>query len=682
MIIGVQYERMPNPRPEDWARDLPQIAALGARVVRTWLYWRKVNPAPDTWVWNHYDRLFELAQQSGLQVQIQLFCEAPPEYLIRQQPDWAYLDAAGHADRYYRRPAQQVGGFQGFDYAHPGARAAAVDYITRVAAHYRDHPALFGYDVWNEIWMSQWLDSPSSRAQRVEFLRRRYGSLAGLNAAWLQEYTDWDQVEDPRQSHPLGLKHILEGLHVDNMDMLAFENEMRAWHMRWRCDAVRAADPHHPVMAHAGGSTALHFDGWHLAPPVDIWGVSEHMPDLNAYALSCHACAATAAGKPWWLAENSSGRFYLGLAAQQRSAAFVRSTHVLALMHAASADIFWQYRPEICGPESPNFGLVGLDGEPTARSSAVAALCGMHRAHADVLDHLQFEAPTTGLVYSPRGMAFQQVEGGERHWQNFKGWYFALCHQGSPPMLLKDEAMAQTGVPAGLKVLVAPMQMIEQPGLSAGLAAWVRAGGTLIGGPWFELYDPNLVAHRRSPGTTLFGVRQTDVARDDDATLTCLGDLRNIHSLPAGGLVEQLALEGAHPLAVAGHRIVVTARALGQGRAVYVGCQPGIAYDHEQAPQLGRLVEVLCRQAGAPPPLRATGGCIYRLAHSPRGDVLCIVNPHASDTVAWLEGPSIGARALDLLDDEPLDLTPGDGYAALALPAHGARILSFYSPHA
>jgi len=57
MILGVQYERLPNPRPEDWERDLAQIASMGLMVIRTWIYWRCVNPAPGQWLWDHYDRL-------------------------------------------------------------------------------------------------------------------------------------------------------------------------------------------------------------------------------------------------------------------------------------------------------------------------------------------------------------------------------------------------------------------------------------------------------------------------------------------------------------------------------------------------------------------------------------------------------------------------------------------------
>jgi beta-galactosidase len=677
MIIGAQYERMPNPRPEDWERDLRHIAGMGLAVIRTWLYWRKVNPAPGAWVWDHYDRLFDAAGRHGVKVQIQLFCEAPPEYLIRAHPDWAYMDGEGRVDRYYRRPAQQVGGFQGFDYAHPAARAAAIDYITRVAGRYRDHPALYGYDVWNEVWMSQWLDSPDSRAMRQAFLHERYGSLDGLNRAWCQDYTDWSQVEDPRQSLPIGLKGIVEGLHVDNMDMLAFENHARAWHMGWRCAAAREADPGHPVMSHVGGDEAtLRFDSWSLAPHTDIWGVSAHAPDLASYALACQACSAAAAGRPWWLTENSSGRFYLGLDAEQRSPDFLRSTHVLALMHGASGDIFWQYRPEIFGQESPNFGLVGLGGEPTERSACVAGLARMHREHAAVLDHLQFAPPQVGLVYSPRCAVLQQVEGGDRHWRNFQGWHAALCHRGLTPQLLRDEDLAGDGIPPQVTILFAPMQLIETPGLGARLEAWARAGGTLVGGPWHALYDRDLRANRRCPGTDLFGVRQVDFSRAPAGALTCLGPVRGAGSLPHGGVVERLALESAdtQPLAVFGDAVAAAARPVGRGRAVYVGCQPGLAYEADAAPQLGAFAELLCAQAGVSPAVRLTGGCYFRAGHSPYGDVVLAVHPGRAAAPCWLEGTDSPA-ATDLLSGEILPLRPGRGGAAVPMAAQGARIL-------
>ena len=49
MIFGAQYERIPNPRPEDWDSDCRTMAAMGLEVIRTWLYWRAVNPEPGVW---------------------------------------------------------------------------------------------------------------------------------------------------------------------------------------------------------------------------------------------------------------------------------------------------------------------------------------------------------------------------------------------------------------------------------------------------------------------------------------------------------------------------------------------------------------------------------------------------------------------------------------------------------
>jgi len=104
--------------------------------------------------------------------------------------------------------------------------------------------------------MSQWLDGPYSQAARVEYLQAKYKTIARLNAIWCQQYTSWEQLEDPRLTLPIGLKKVLEGLQIDHLDMMAFENHLRAWHMGWRCAALKEADPTHLVMAHVGGMVA------------------------------------------------------------------------------------------------------------------------------------------------------------------------------------------------------------------------------------------------------------------------------------------------------------------------------------------------------------------------------------------------------------------------------------------
>jgi len=350
-------------------------------------------------------------------------------------------------------------------------------------------------------------------------------------------------------------------------------------------------------------------------------------------------------------------------------------------MHGAAANIFWQYRPEIFGQEAPNYGLVGLDGEPTDRSRCVMELAHMHRRHADILDQLKFEESPVGLVCSPRCLAFQQVEGGAQHWQNFVGWYLALCHQGWLPRLLRDEDLAADGIPSFLRALIAPMQFIQTPELAERLATWVQQGGLLIGGPWFELYDSNLYAQRQCPGTALFGVRQSDFGRFAGLALTCLGDARSVALLPVGPMAETLFLEDAQPLAVSGHDVIVATRSFGQGRAVYVGCQPGLAYDPVLAPALGAFATTLFRSTRIAPAAYVSGGCIYRLANSPAGLVLLIVNPRKADIIAWVQIAGQPTHAFDLLTGQRLASLDQQGFlCGISMPAEDARIVLFQKP--
>ena len=684
MVLGVQYERMPNPRVEDWDGDLALLSEMGFTVVRTWMYWSKVNPSDGTWVFTHYDRLFRLAEKHGLKVQIQLFCEAPPGYLRRLHPEWAYRNERGEAERYIRRPAQQVGGFQGFDYSHPEARAAAVDYIARVCGRYRDDPALYGYDVWNEVWMSQWLDGEYSRKERIGYLRTKCGDLAALNAAWQEDFAEWDQVDDPRISAPLGLKLPSEGHHVDNIDVIESENHARSRNMEWRARAVRGADPGHPVMGHVGsmaGRWETGIDSWDLASHVDVWGVSGHFDNLDDYAVACHVCSEVAAGRPWWLAESGSGRLGLGFHGKQKSPDFLQSVHTLVMMYGGTGEIYWQFRPEIFGPESPNFGLVGLGGEPTVRSRRTAEIAAVHRNHADYLDDTTFAEPRVGLLCSPSNTIFSNVHDSKVWgkyradlWANWIGWRLALCHAGLDPALFRDVDVAAAGVPDTVKVLFAPLQIVELPDLSSELVKWVKGGGTLVAGPWFGMYDERLFVKRHVPDTDLFGVKEVEFDSRPEAVLEFVGKLSMLGSLPAGDVIEDLEPAGAEALAVFGGNVAITAHNVGNGRALYVGCLPGTVYDCRRSPQLESFALSLCASAGIVPAVSVTGGCCCRVGEGRRGPVLYLVNPHASSAAAWVDWPaSVNGRLADLYTGETFDVV--NGSFRVPMPAQGSRVL-------
>ena len=141
MFLGTQYHRPPNPRREDWERDLEIIKNHDIDMIRTWLYWGSVNPSENVWVWDEYDELMTLAQKKDLKVLIQLMCVTQRTLAV---PIW-------FQKKYPEVMSGQRGGNSGFGpcFHNPIASTYAEEYMNKVAQRYGNHPALYGYDLLN-----------------------------------------------------------------------------------------------------------------------------------------------------------------------------------------------------------------------------------------------------------------------------------------------------------------------------------------------------------------------------------------------------------------------------------------------------------------------------------------------------------------------------------------------------
>src|SRR5437899_12974905 len=67
---GAVYFRKSNPPEPDWARDHKTAAQIGMNTFRHWFMWSSIEVAPGKYDWRDYDRMMDLAAQTGIQVVI------------------------------------------------------------------------------------------------------------------------------------------------------------------------------------------------------------------------------------------------------------------------------------------------------------------------------------------------------------------------------------------------------------------------------------------------------------------------------------------------------------------------------------------------------------------------------------------------------------------------------------
>ena len=647
MFVGTQYYRPPNPPTERWEQDIRMIKDHGLSVIRMWFVPDAINPAEGQWDWAAFDRLFELAHENGLKVLIQYVPEGP--LWKAKQRGQQSNNTTGCID-------------------DPASRVHIEEYMTAVATRYRDHPAVFAYDIWNEPGGGICTCEFSQQAFR-DFLRDKYPTIEALNRVQARSFASFEQVtlEDLTHTHD-----AFEFLRLGQQQM-----------MKWRYDTARKLDPNRPLVSHGhGNGSYLIFpdqDQWLFAEVLDGWGCGFYEHTLPEAAFSFHAMQCCNEGKPWWLSECQCGSHWNNAGYYKPSAAFFKSLFVLALGNRADGMIFWQWAPQMQGlNESPQFGLTGLNSENNERTEMLKRMTAMLSRHKDIFDNMTFPTSQMALMWEPWTVPFEELTKSthfEKLWEKqFIGWHTALNETGHPFDILNSRLVAERGVCDDLKLLFAPTQVLDRPGLNDKLKAWIEAGGTLVTGPMFSVFDEDTFVNRRYPPEWV-GAKQREMNYPEAFSVRFVADgFEHLPDLPGTHFFEGLTLEDAEVLGAVGGQPVITRQRVGKGSVIYVATFAGNNYD--TPPALRSFIQCIAAQTGLKPFVPSTSGCVIRTAQSGEGTVIFLTNQHKEATDIWLAYPHLEGTLTDLLTGEEIG-SLGEGAAPISLPiaAEDSRVL-------
>ncbi|MEU3983758.1 beta-galactosidase [Streptomyces sp. NPDC026672] len=589
ITIGAQYYRPPNPPRQDWARDLGRMREAGLNTVKFWACWSWMAPHEGTVDFADLDELMDLAARNDLGVVVNTILENAPYRLERSYPRARYLDSEDRPVPLGAAMNTPGGGWPGLCFDNESVWEQARSFLTELTTRYRDHPALRVWDVWNEPHLEPasyhperiYCYCPASLKVFRAWLRTRYTSLDDLNRAWQRRHSAWEEVDAPRRHESV----------PDMLDWRAFWfDNLRTWLDR-RQAAVRRADTAHPVMTHVAlsgftGQLATHtLDEFTLTDSVDLFGTSSFPTWLMAddhveHLFNLDTARDAAAGKPFWQAELQGGR---GRRDGVRSTPHPDPSTVSlwmwnALASGATGIMFWQWRPELTGPEAPGYGLCAPDGAFTDRVAAVRDVA----TDPDValLDGWQPDRPSCGLLLSRRSAlhAYATDRTMDLYRDAVLGAYRLLIDNNTPVELLHEDLVERDGVPDHLTSLLWPMPSTSSDELADRLHAFVERGGTLVAEAGAGEYDR--LGRRRPvvpPGLlgTLFGITQIEPDARTVSTIrldsgTTLAGRWQRDSLREGTAVTVGRFTDGGP--------AVTLHQVGEGTAITIATHPGLHY--------------------------------------------------------------------------------------------------------
>ncbi len=638
---GAVYFRKSNPPEEDWAKDHKQAAQLGVNNFRHWFMWSAIEVAPGKFDWRDYDRMFELAAENGIKVTVSEMITAAPEWMYDQFSHARYLASDGSRTDSSISGSSATGGFPGLCLDNEDARERAGAFLTALVNRYKDHPAMWAWDLWNEhAWpggappkMLCYCDATQQKFRA--WLQKKYGTLEALGKAWYRySYADWSNVHPPRSL----------GGYPESLDWLEFRTDNMFRLHQWRVDLVRGLDKRNRVTAHGIASTleglpASANNDWRSAAQVDSWGLtwvasrkgSELWKQFHALDLT----RAGSRGKPFWHAEAQAGPLWMqpqvigrpredGRISEDKD---VRLWNLISMAGGATGILYPRWRPLLDGPLFGAFGPMGMDGSVTPRAEMAGKVAKWANANKDIWRSRPVRGDV-GIVFVPEAEVFNFVQqnGSTKHYaESARGAYQAFFDAHIQPDFVHLDDIAQYP----LVYLPYPIHLTESSARK--LETYVRNGGILVSEGCPGYFGEHGKVGTRQPNLgldTLFGARESYVEFTPDLLekLTL-----QVHGKPIGGryFLQQFALAGGKQAgAYADNTTAAVEHTAGKGRTLLIGTFPGASYFLNHAPDTRAFFAGLLQWAGIKQRLTVNDPTLQARLHTgPGGTYLWVVNP-------------------------------------------------------
>lgn len=654
---GAVYFRKSNPPEADWERDHKIAAETGMNMFRHWVMWSAVEVAPGRYDWRDYDRMLDLEAKNGIKSVLAEMITAAPEWAFRMYPDARFEAQDGYKGVPEYSGSSATGGFPGLCLDNPQVRARAEAFLKALAARYKDHPALYGYDIWNEGNTSggagvyfQLADSayipnqhrgtavgriycycPSSIAEFRKWLQNKYGSLEAVAKAWRRySFADWSDVQPSRTGGP----------YPDWLDWLEFREDRAHQLLRWRKDVIRSVDQKNKITMHGLAYSiellpSASANDWRAAAEVDSYGFTwvsarkGNEPWKQYHAVDMIRAASR--GKPFWHAEMQGGPLWMAAEVLNRPLEDARKPdekdlrvwNMISLSGGATGVFYLRYRPLLDGPLFGAFGPFAMDGSATPRSEMAGRLARWTNSHPALWQSRPVKGDVA-IVFAPEAERFNFAQQGNtsNYATSARGAYRAFFDSNIQPDWVHIDNIDE--YPAAY--LPYPVMLTAKT--VAKLCDYVRNGGTLISEGVPGYFGDGAHANPKQPPPELqqlFGAVEADI----DFTPDLLENLTlRLGRHTIGGRYFKQAYRPTTGRAMgfyADGSVAAVENRFGRGKAILIGTFPGAAYFKKPDPEAR-----LAFQDFLPHKQRITvsdSSLIARLHEGRGGTVLWVVNP-------------------------------------------------------
>ncbi|MGH9433136.1 MAG: beta-galactosidase [Terriglobia bacterium] len=649
-VYGVDYY------PESWdestlQKDAEMMQTAGINFVRMGEFaWTKMEPEEGHFDFIWLDHALKVLSAHGIKAVLGTPTAAPPAWLMAKYPDIAAMDRNGVRYRFGSRDNRCLN--------NPHYRAATRAIVTALAEHYKNNPAVLGWQIDNELGGPECYDPYCQRAFQ-DWCRKKYETLDAVNRAWgaifwSHTYTAWSQI--PLPWNTLGDVHN-PGL---ALDYDRFFSDTTHDYLAMQVAILRRIAPNKPITHNEMGmfdgidyselDTSLDFVAWDNYPLFD--------PDFSDYfgaAIAHDLMRGGKHGQNFMVMEEQGGlpgwNTFWG---KQAPAALYRVWAYQAIAHGADGISFFRWRTSPYGTEQYWQGVLDQDSYPNARYRMVAQMGREVQKLAPLLDGSTADGNVAVLVSPDSRWAFhiQPLVKDFDYNRELHDYYDAFRRAGIGADVLFPPADF-----AKYKVIAAPSLFVVTPELAAKLTRFVEGGGTLVLSFRSGVKDEhNEVTRQTLPGpfAKLAGIaiHEFDPQTNQKQELIESDGGR----FPAHVWFDVLTPTTARTLATyaddfyAG-KAAVTENHFGGGHVYYVGTESGSKQFYNQ------LANRVLKEAGVKPGPQLPVGVEFQERVKPGARIMFLLN-YTNQTRSVHLGRSLQNALTDAMEPSSVDLQP------------------------
>ena len=508
-------------------RDLRNMKEAGYNLITLW-------PVANAWlakssheyIFEQTIKVLDMCNKLDIKCILQLFGQNQAQEFM---PDAALTSEMEH---YYEEGINLQANNYWSNLNNPTVREYFDNYFKEAITTLKDHPALYGWDVFNEAHFRS--DDPFTTEKYQQWLKEKYKTIENLNYLWYRRYSAFSQIKPNKRRTAYSIWSSL----LPAIDYEKFRSENLTEICKFLTDTAKKYDDKTPIIIDGTSSMIMNDtllnrnnDEFETAYVPDIYGATfypkswgknyKETPWTLAMYYTIPASAARKAKKPYVINELQTHTQSALTPGSEVSPQELVNWIYMCLFNAPKLMQLWRWRPFLHGYQVTGRGLTQFDGTPNKRGKAVSDLLKIVNNNIDLFGEFRVVQPAVKIAISYHNrLAFDSLLKWEKSfWQdNTEGWYHLFWEFGVPVDFTNTEKIDEVDYSSPIIVLPAAVQVSQQEGER--LSEYVKQGGLLIADGRMGTLNERAQAPKEGiPGktlSTLFGFVENDVTSNEN----------------------------------------------------------------------------------------------------------------------------------------------------------------------